>query len=221
MPAILDDPAPLFTQPDGRYRFARWNRPLAPVVFGVDDPTIEGLKVSIAQTIAITGAHMGELDPDLGANFMWFFCREWSELRSVPNLDKLVPNFDALIDTLTEQGASRYRTFGFDAEGGIQLCLVMIRVDEATAAQPLQTLATAETLQSLLVWSEGAFTRESPIARIPQNNMVIVKPEYAAIVRAAYDPVMPVAADDPVHAVRLGARAGRLLSALDAVDPDA
>lgn len=212
---VIDDPAPLFTQPDGSYRFARWNRPLAPVVFGVDDATLEGLKAGIAQTVAITGANLGELDPDLGANFMWFFCRDWEELRSVPNLEKLLPDFDNLIAALKASGTARYRTFGFDAQGAIQLSIVLIRVDEATAAQSLQTLATAETLQSLLLWSEGAFAKDSPLARIAKNNMVIVKPEYAAVVRAAYDPVMPVSADDPAHALRLSARARKLLDGLD------
>lgn len=215
MSRITEDPAPLFTQPDGSYRFARWNKPIAPVVFGVDDATIEGLKVAIAQTVAITGANLGELDPELGANFMWFFCRDWAELREVPNLDRLLPNLDGLIEELGASNATRYRTFGFDAEGAIQLCILLIRVDEATQAQPLQTIATAETLQSVLLWSERAFDGESPIARIPSNNMVIVKPEYAAIVRAAYDPALPVRAEDPSHALRLGARAQLLLADLE------
>lgn len=215
MSDVIQDPAPLFTQPDGSYRFARWNKPMAPVVFGVDDATIEGLKGAIAQTVAITGANLGELDPDLGANFMWFFCQDWAELRSVPNLDRLLPNLDALIGDLEASGGTRYRTFGFDADGAIQLCVLLIRVDEATQAQPLQTLATAETLQSVLLWSEGAFSGESPIARIASNNMVIVKPEYAALVRAAYDAAMPVAADDAAHALRLSARARLLLADLN------
>ncbi|MEM7439600.1 MAG: hypothetical protein AAF393_08375 [Pseudomonadota bacterium] len=215
MANVIDNPAPLFTGSDGNYRFARWNKPLAPVIFGVDDDTLTALKAAITQTVAITGASLGELDPDLGANFMWFFCREWDELKSIPNLDRLLPDFDNLLGALKASGTARYRTFGFDADGAIQLCVVLIRVDGATADQPIQTLATAETLQSLLLWSEAAFAQESPIAKLATNNLVIVKPEYAAVVRAAYDPVMPVAADDPSHSLRLSARAKKLWDDLD------
>lgn len=214
MNAFLDDPAPLFTATDGGYRFARWNRPIAPVVFGVDDATIEGLKAGIAQTVAITGTPMGELDPEFGANFMWFFCREWEEIAEVPNLDRLVPDLDSVLADLAADGATRYRSFGFDSEGAIRICVLMVRVDEATADLSVQAVAAGETLQSLLLWSEAAFERESPIAQIPENNMVIVKPEYAALVRAAYDPAMPVASEDSAHALRLAAHARRLFEAL-------
>lgn len=215
MPDVIDNPAPLFTAPDGTYRFARWNKPMAPVIFGVDDDTLTALKAAITQTVAISGAPLGELDPDLGANFMWFFCQDWAELKQIPNLDKLIPDFENLLGALQTSGSTRYRTFGFDKDGSIQLCIVLIRVDQATADQPVQTLATAETLQSLLVWSEGAFANDSPIAKLAVNNLVIVKPEYAAVVRAAYDPVMPVAADDPSHALRISARARKLWDNLD------
>jgi hypothetical protein len=33
-----------------------------------------------------------------------------------------------------------------------------------------------------------------------------LRPEIAAVIRAAYDPVLPVAATDPSHALRLAAR---------------
>lgn len=215
MTTILDDPAPLFTQPDGNYRFARWGRPLAPVVFGVDDASLDVLKDTIRRTVAITGGTLAETDPELGANFMWFFCRDWEELREVPNLDKLLPDFDGMLASLGRSGATRYRTFGFDAEGAIRLSVVLIRVDAATEAQPLQTLATAETLQSLLLWAEGAFVADSPIAIVQGSGLCIVKPEYAALVRAGYDPVMPSSSADASHALRLSARAKKLWGDLE------
>ncbi|MBR9862284.1 MAG: hypothetical protein GYB24_02475 [Rhodobacteraceae bacterium] len=215
MSTITQNPAPLFTASDTTYRFARWGRPLAPVVFGVGDESLPHLKEAIAQTVGITGGVLAETDPELGANFMWFFCRNWSELAAVPNLDKLLPNFQRLMASLEEQGASRYRSFGFDREGAVQLCIVLIRVDAATEAMSLQTLGTSETFQSLLTWGEGAFADESPIAIIKSNNMCIVKPEYAAIVRAAYDPMMPAATEDPSHALRLSARATKLVQDIE------
>jgi hypothetical protein len=34
----------------------------------------------------------------------------------------------------------------------------------------------------------------------------MLRPEIGALIRAAYDPVLPPAADDPSHALRLDAR---------------
>jgi hypothetical protein len=212
---VAENPALLFTAPDQTYHFARWGRPLAPVVFGVGDESLPHLKEAIAMTVGITGAPLAETDPELGANFMWFFCREWDEMFEVPNLDKLMPNFERTIAALKDQNASRYRTFGFDKDGAVQLCVVLIRVDAATEALSLQTLGTSETLQSLLTFSENAFDTESPIATIKANNLCIVKPEYAAVVRAAYDPALPSASEDPAHALRVSARAMKLLADIE------
>jgi len=44
----------LFTYPDGEYRFARWNRPIVPIVFGVDDETLTHLKSAIVTTVGVT-----------------------------------------------------------------------------------------------------------------------------------------------------------------------
>jgi hypothetical protein len=35
---------------------------------------------------------------------------------------------------------------------------------------------------------------------------VVLRPEIGAVIRAAYDPIMPALADDPSHALRLAAR---------------
>ena len=37
---------------------------------------------------------------------------------------------------------------------------------------------------------------------------VVLRPEVAAIIRAAYDPVMPDVAEDASHAMRMAARLG-------------
>jgi hypothetical protein len=127
----------------------------------------------------------------------------------------LFPDFEGMLGSLIAQNASRYRSFGFDRDGAVQLCLVLIRVDAATEALSIQDLATAETLQSLLVWGPRAFSEVSPIARIKENGICIVKPAFACLVRAAYDPMMPVVADDLSHALRLGARARKLMADIE------
>ena len=215
MTNIATNPAILFTAPNQTYHFARWGRPLAPVVFGVGDESLPQLKDAIAMTGGISGGTLAEPDPELGANFMWFFCREWDEMTGIPNLDHIIPNFEQTIEALKAQEASRYRTFAFDKEGAIQLCVVLIRVDAATERLSLQTLGTSETFQSLLTFGENAFDAQSPIAMIKANNLCIVKPEYAAVVRAAYDPALPVATEDPSHALRVSARAMKLLADIE------
>jgi len=212
---IAENPVILFTSPDQRYHFARWGRPIAPVVFGVGDENLPHLKDAIAMTVGISGGMLVDTDPELGANFMWFFCRDWDEMLVIPDLDKLIPNFVNLITELQEKNATRYRSFGFEKNGAIQLCVVLIRVDAATERMSLQTLGTSETFQSLLTFGENAFDVHSPIATIKVNNLCIVKPEYAAVVRAAYDPALPAASIDPAHALRLSARAMKLLADIE------
>ena len=95
------------------------------------------------------------------------------------------------------------------------MCVVLIRVDAATERMSLQTLGTSETFQSLLTFGENAFDVHSPIATIKVNNLCIVKPEYAAVVRAAYDPALPAASNDPAHALRVSARAMKLLADIE------
>ncbi len=53
---------------------------------------------------------------------------------------------------------------------------------------------------------EGAFAAKSPLAVMPETGQVILRPDVAGIISASYDPVMPVAANDPSHALRLFAR---------------
>lgn len=208
-----DGIARLFGTENG-YRFARWGRPIAPVVFGTDDDSLTHIKAAITQTVDVTGQKTVETDPELGSNFMWFFCSEWDEVAEVPDLDKLIPGLDGVLQKLEAQDANQYRYFAFDAEGGIKFCAVLLRLKGHVAELPVQVLITGETVKSLLLWSPQAFAEDSPIAVVKENGICIVKPDYAAVIRAAYDPVMPVSADDPSHALRLSARAGLLLKEL-------
>ncbi|MBL4750971.1 MAG: hypothetical protein JKX71_10400 [Amylibacter sp.] len=200
----------LFTRKDGSYSFARWGRPIAPVVFGVDDETLPHLKDAIAQTVAVTGGTLAETDPEFGANFMWFFCTEWDEVAAVPDLEKLVPDLPSLVNGLNQKNVNEHRMFIFDKDGSIKMCLLFLRMKGAVAGMTVQALGAGETLQSLLTWGEDAFSNQSPIAVLKENGICIVKPEFAALVRGAYDPIMPAAAIDASHALRLHARADRL-----------
>lgn len=194
----------LFARKDGSYLFARWGRPIVPVVFGVDDATLSVVKGAIEAVVTLAGHKMAETDPELGANLMVFFFRDWAELPAVPNLDRLIPDLGPLCDRLAAAGANQYRAFRFDAEGAIKAAFVFLRMDEALSAMPAETLALNEAAQVILLWGEGAFADVSPLGQA--GGTVILRPEIAGVIRAGYDRVLPAVACDASHAYRLAAR---------------
>lgn len=196
----------LFTGSDGSYFCARWGRPIVPVVFGVSDQTLATLKGAIEAMVTLAGHRMAETDPELGANLMMFFFREWEELLEVPNLDRLVEGLDGTVARLKSGDANQYRTFRFDEAGAIQACFVFIRMDEALSETPAETLALAQAAQMMLVWSDRAFASRSPLGMAGRT--VVLRPEIGDVIRAAYLPAMPAVARDRSHALRLAARVG-------------
>ncbi|MEM7487569.1 MAG: hypothetical protein AAF390_00430 [Pseudomonadota bacterium] len=198
----------LFTRADGSFLFARWGRPIVPVVFGVTDQTVGLLKGAIEALCVLTGHKMAETDPELGANLMVFFLRDWSELPETPNMDRLIPDLDPLVARLAAAEANQYRIFRFDEGGAIKACFSFIRMDTHLADVPAETLALNQMVQALLLWSDAAFTDASPLAIA--GDTAVLRPDVAAVMRAAYDPVLPAMDRDPALALRLSARAGRL-----------
>ncbi|MBB93568.1 MAG: hypothetical protein CML68_03035 [Rhodobacteraceae bacterium] len=198
----------LFTRADGSFLFARWGRPVAPVVIGVDDATLAVVKGSFEAVATLTGRPMlAETDPELGTNCMMFFFRDWDELADVPDLDRLVPDLSDLLVRLQASGANQYRFFRFDAAGAIKAGFVFLRMNAGLSALPAEDLALAQVVQCLLSWSDTAFRERSPLARV--GNRTILRPDIAALIRAAYDPVLPDMAQDPSLALRLAARMGQ------------
>ena len=197
----------LFTRSDGRYLFARWGRPIAPIVFGVDDATLEIVKGAIEAVAVLAGHQMAETDPELGVNLMVFFLTDWDELRGVPDLDRLIPDLAPLLDRLEAEGANQYRSFRFDDEGAIQAAFVFVRMDAVLSDMPAETLALAQMVQVILLWSDRAFAGQSPLARAA-GGATVLRPEIADVIRAGYDAVMPAVAEDASHALRLAARVG-------------
>lgn len=181
--------AELFTRPDGRFLCARWGRPVAPVIFGLADQTLDIFRAAIRAGFADIGHPVAETDPEMGANLMLFFMRDWSELRSIPDLAQLTGIPD-LPSRLAGQQATQYRLFRFDADGGIRACLGFLRM-----TGPLASAHPAQLAESVMMRSALSFARE-----------VTAGPMIAALIRAAYDPVLPVAATDRSHALRLSAR---------------
>lgn len=195
---------PFFTRADGSYLFARWGRAIVPVVFGVDDATLSVVKGALEAVVSLAGHEIAAADPELGANLMVFFFRDWSELPAVRDLDQLVPDLAPLCARLQAAGANQYRFFRFDASGAIKAAFVFLRMDADLASVPAEDLALAQAAQVICLWSEGAFAGASPLARA--GTAVILRPEIVALIRAGYAPAMPVVARDPSHALRLAAR---------------
>ena len=100
-----------FTRSDGSYLFARWGRPIVPVVFGVEDATLRVVKGAIEAVVTLAGHKMAETDPELGANLMVFFFRDWAELPQVPNLERLVPDLAPLVRAAGSGGGQSVSVF--------------------------------------------------------------------------------------------------------------
>ncbi|MEW2912678.1 hypothetical protein [Leisingera sp. JC11] len=196
----------LFTRNDGSYAFARWGRPVAPIVFGVQDETLKTIKGALEAVMTLAGHQMAETDPELGSNLMFFFFRDWDELLEVPDLDRLIPGLAPLVARLKEADASQYRAFRFDDQGGIKAAFVFLRMKGAMAQMPAETLALTQAVQVALMWGDRAFAEASPLAVLPETGATILRPEIAGVIAAAYDRMMPVAAEGKSHALRLFAR---------------
>ncbi|WP_171117489.1 hypothetical protein [Ruegeria sp. HKCCA5463] len=194
----------LFTRESGEFLFARWGRPIVPIVFGVEDETLSTVKGAFEAVVTLAGHKMAETDPELGANCMIFFFRDWQELLDVPDLDRLIPELAPLVGRLVEADANQYRIFRFEEDGAIRAAFVFLRMDTQLSKIPAETLALSQVVQTILLWSDTAFRTQSPLA--VAGEMTILRPDVAALIRAAYDPVLPGSAQDASHALRLFAR---------------
>lgn len=202
-----EDIQALFTRSDGAFLFARWGRPIVPIVFGVKDATLATVKGAFEAVVALADHKMAETDPELGTNCMVFFFREWRELPDVPDLDRLIPDLVPLVARLEDADANQYRVFRFDENGAIRAAFVFLRMDRELSKVPAETLALSQVVQTVLLWSDTAFRDRSPLAVAGETT--ILRPDIAGLIRAAYDPVLPAVAQDPSHALRLFARLER------------
>lgn len=194
----------LFTRESGEFLFARWGRPIAPIVFGVEDETLSVVKGAFEAVAALSGHKLTETDPELGSNCMVFFFRDWAELPEVDGMDRLIPDLGPLVGRLAAADANQYRMFRFDEAGAIKAAFVFLRMDTEMMKQSAEALALSQVVQTILLWSDRAFRDRSPLALA--GDKTILRPEIAGLIRAAYDPVLPAVAQDPSHALRLFAR---------------
>ena len=194
-----------FTRSDGQYIFARWGRPIAPVVFGVEVETLVTLKTAIQSMVLLANHELAETDPELGSNAMFFFFLSWDELLELKDLDRIIPDLSKLIERLKSIQANQYRFFRFDADGGIKAVFTFICMDQNLNSVPAEVLCLNQVGQMFLLWSDDAFKNNSPTL-ITKKGGVILNPIIGDIVRAVYDPTMPLVSHDKSHALRAQAR---------------
>ncbi|GLK64933.1 hypothetical protein F8A10_09440 [Paracoccus kondratievae] len=183
--------AALFTR-EGQYLCARWGRPVAPVIFGLTDESLAVFRDATRAVLAHARHPIADTDPEMGANMLTFFVRDWDELQGIPDLDRLTGQ-SGLPERLKASAADQYRLFRFDADGAIRACMAFVNMGGALADAHPGQLAETLAVRAML-----SFTRD-----------VVPTPELASLIRAAYDPVMPAVATDPSHALRLAARMDR------------
>ena len=146
-----------------------------------------------------------ETDPELGSNAMFFFFLSWDELLEVRDLDRIIPDLDNLVERLKSIQANQYRFFRFDADGGIKAVFTFMCMDQTLTSVPAEVLCLNQVVQMFLIWSDDAFKDNSPTL-ITKNGGVILNPIIGDIVKAVYDPTMPLVSNDKSHALRAQAR---------------
>ena len=194
----------LFAGPDGGFRFARWGRQVAPVIFGTDDATLATLHAALAQVAALGGRSLAGSDPETGANLMIFFLRDWSEIAAIPDFGRMVGEGAPDAAGLAAAGAQRYRRFRFDASGAIRAAFALVLLEGERDGIAAEVLALEEAVRLTLAWGPQAFAEHGAVE--VRGGQAVIRPEIAALIRAAHDPVLPAASGDPALALRLAAR---------------
>ena len=164
-PAVMDSDriASLFTR-DGRYLCARWGRPVTPVIFGLADESLPVFRDATRAVLAHAGVPMAETDPEMGANFLTFFVRDWDELAGVPDFDQLTGRAD-LLARLKAGDAGQYRLFRFDDNGAIRACITLVNMGGALADAHPGQLAETLAVRALLTFA-GDVPPSDELARV-------------------------------------------------------
>jgi len=129
----------------------------------------------------------------------------WDELLEVNDLDRIIPDLGNLVERFKSIQANQYRFFRFDADGGIKAVFTFICMDENLTSVSAEVLCLNQVVQMFLIWSDDAFKDNSPTL-ITKKGGVILNPIIGDIVRAVYDPTMPLVSNDKSHALRVQAR---------------
>lgn len=155
----------------------------------------------------LAGHRRTDVDPDLWANLPVFFMRGWAQPPQVPDPERLGPDLPVLCARLPAAQVNPCRLFRFDPRGAIRAAFVFLRMDEQLAAVPAGTLMPSQPVQTVLPWSDRAFSGISPLVMV--KGQAMLRPEIIGVIRAACNPMLPPMAQDPSPALRLAARLSR------------
>lgn len=197
--------APIDPEGPARFQFARWGKPIAPAFCGLTDESEAVMREGFAAAAALAGLELAEEDPDLGANILVCVVERWSALPRTPGLVALIPDLAGLIVLLEAADRNQHRLVSFEPDGGLRLCVILLRYDDGMARLSGASLALGQALQALLYWSDEAFLCESPVT-LRRGGKPIVKPRFARLLKAAYAPETPIASEDPALADALAER---------------
>lgn len=192
-----------FTHDEG-FHFARWSCPLVPMVYGVDDASMALMKGGVELMCDLTGQPMEAGDPETGYNHVTLFLKDWSEMADLPAGGGL--DFSEIAAALTEADAAQHRVFRFDDDGGIVQCFQAVRLTGEMTEIPGDLLALGQALVSHLHWGPQALAGGLTEPPAEGETGAQLRTDLLRLLRAAYDPVLPVASRDPALAYRIAAR---------------
>jgi hypothetical protein len=195
-----------FSTPNQGYFFARWNRPIVPVVFGDHCLEPDLLKAALGRLGELTGQPVDLAAPASSMNYGTLVVRDWRDLTDMPGVPRLMPNLAKLAAQLEAEGANQYRVFQRDWRGGIKRCFAAIRTGTGRFADLTpESMALRQVTLSFLQWSIPGIVKVGLVGPGPDGRDDL-KPQTAALLKAAYDPALPTSSKDPRHAEALAAR---------------
>ena len=78
-------------------------------------------------------------------------------------------------------------------------------MDEDLQKLNAESFALLQVVKIMLLWSDLVFQNQSPLV-VLDTGVITVRPEIMAVLKAAYDPIMPPQSNDSSHAMRIEAR---------------
>jgi hypothetical protein len=190
--AHADDERP---STDRRFLFAKWAKPIVPAFYGLEASSMTIMRSGLERAARICGAKLGEDDHVYGANLVFIVCQDWSELNKSPVLRAFVSAPEQLSRVLTASKTNQYRLFKTAKENGIEIALVLLRMDEKLSSLPPQAMALSQAAQALLVTADDAFAKDNPVT-IGRHGRGLLKRWMQRLLEAAYREETPAYSED-------------------------
>ncbi|MCX7644165.1 MAG: hypothetical protein N2Z62_02570 [Rhodobacteraceae bacterium] len=192
--------AAFFTHGDGSYRFARWVRPIVPFVVGGGEGFAACIRHGLAEVAAISGHPAEPEGAPVDLTWAVLGVERWRDLPALPGAEAAIPGLAALATRLEAQDATQFRSFRRAAAGGIAGVTTVLRLPRLLERFPAEVVGVRQAVLAHLTWSVPKLTSWNMMDEAHR-----LRPEMVALLRAAYAPGLPAAADDAGHAACLAA----------------